>query len=704
MRWLGLFLLWVAVIALAGESGTNVPGGTVHAGDGVFFRGLTPPARLAQGPPPVLKFARPKVTPPDEKTAETIGSRTERLGKSIERLVKLGVRDPALADIEVYLKAAQWIAKHNEFYGERSPAWTLAALDRGLLRASQQARGETPWLHITGQTVTRGYRSLIDGSVQPFAVTYPNNFGADNTKRYRLDVVLHGRDNGLTEVSFLHRQDTSKPASKDLSYVRLDVFGRGNNAYRWAGDRDVWEATNHFLAVETMLGRIKFIDTTKVVLRGFSMGGAGTWHLGLHRPAEFCVIGPGAGFTSTIGYVRGIEKELTDYQRKCLHIYDAVDYAENAFDVPIVAYSGEDDPQIRAARNIETQLKKLGLSARMTHLVAPNLEHSFPEEWEKKVEAECAKYADKDRPEYPRKVRFVTWTLRYPDCHWVHLLSLDRHYDRAAVEAERTDDGFTLTTTNVRVLRLALWPGATREPINVAIDGTKLENVRPYLSRSADLQLYLEKRDGKWASVLPERLQVDRLRSLRKSPGLQGPIDDAFTGPFLCVRGTGQAWNEEVADYAAAGLERFKEEWSKYFRGNLPIKDDTDVTAEDMATRHLILFGDPGSNTLIREMLPRLPLQWTKEKIIWATGKENKEHDARTHVPVLIYPSPVATDRYLVINSGHTFHAPDFEGTNALLYPRLGDRALLRLGGAKKDPLAVEVQDAGLFDDDWRMP
>jgi hypothetical protein len=675
MRWLGLLLLCVALSALAGEA-----------------------------QPPVLKFPRPRVTPPDKKTLDSIESRIEQLTKALERLVKLGVRDPGVADIEIYLKAAKWIVRYNEFFAENSPAWTVAVLDRGLLRASQQARGETPWLHMTGQTVARAYRSGLDGSVQPYAVTYPHNFGADAAKRYRLDVVLHGRDNGLTEVSFLHRHDGSKPAPKDLAYIRLDIYGRGNNAYRWAGEQDVWDATNHFLAVENVLGRIKFIDTTKVVLRGFSMGGAGTWHLGLHRPDQFCVIGPGAGFTSTIGYVCGIDKELTDYQRKCLHIYDAVDYAENAFDVPIVAYSGENDPQIQAARNIEAALKKLGLSGHMTHLIAPKLAHKFPAEWEKKAEAEYARFAEKERPDYPRKVRFVTWTLRYADCHWVHLLSLDRHYERALVEAERTDNGFNVTTSNVRVLRLALWPGADRGSINVTIDGSKLENVRPYLSRSAELQLYLENRDGKWASAQPERLIVDRLRSPRKSPGLQGPIDDVFMGPFLCVRGTGRPWNDEVGGYAAASLERFKEEWSKYFRGDLPLKDDTEVTADDIATRHLILFGDPGSNSLIREALPRLPLQWTKEKVIWPAGKEKKEYDASTHVPVLIYPSPLATDRYVCINSGHTFHAADFEGTNALLYPRLGDRALLRLSAAKKDPLAVEVQDAGLFDDDWRMP
>src|SRR5687767_15243023 len=38
-----------------------------------------------------------------------------------------------------------------------------------------------------------------------------------------------------------------------------------------------------------------------------------------------------------------------------------------------------------------------------------------------------------------------------------------------------------------------------------------------------------------------------------------------------------------------------------------------------------------------------------------------------------------------VLNSGHTFHAKDFQGTNALLYPRLGDYALLKVTSPEKD-------------------
>src|SRR5262249_51782881 len=157
---------------------------------------------------------------------------------------------------------------------------------------------------------------------------------------------------------------------------------------------------------------------------------------------------------------------------------------------------------------------------------------------------------------YVERVRFVTYTLRYPSCNWVEIMGLDKHYDQARVDAARREakDGFTVTTKNVRILRLGLWPGATRAPLTVEIDDQKLEGIRPYLSRSAELFVYLEKKDGKWATVRPERLMVDRLRTPQKVSGLQGPIDDAFTSPFLCVIGKGEAWHERTGDYYKADL------------------------------------------------------------------------------------------------------------------------------------------------------
>src|SRR5262249_53071678 len=114
--------------------------------------------------------------------------------------------------------------------------------------------------------------------------------------------------------------------------------------------------------------------------------------------------------------------------------------------------------------------------------------------------------------------------------------------------------------------------------------------------------------------------------------------------------------------------------------------------------RNLILFGDPGSNRLIAQLLDALPLKWTPKEVTLGP----LSGDAATHVPVLIHPSPLNVERYVVLNSGHTFRAADFLGTNALLYPRLGDYALLKLAD-EKEPLKTEVVGAGLFDEFWKF-
>jgi hypothetical protein len=51
-----------------------------------------------------------------------------------------------------------------------------------------------------------------------------------------------------------------------------------------------------------------------------------------------------------------------------------------------------------------------------------------------------------------------------------------------------------------------------------------------------------------------------------------------------------------------------------------------------------------------------------------------------------------------VINSGHTFEALAFAGTNALLYPRLGDFAVLRVGDR-----GDEVRVSEFFDEHWKL-
>lgn len=655
---------------------------------------------------PAAQYAPPPSVKPSEETLKKIEERIGKLEDAMKLFRREKVQDLILTDVEVYLKAATWITQHNEFYDKRAGDWTIEALERGLMRAGQVKIGEWPWFGRTGSAVIHGYRSLIDGSVQPYAVTLPAGYSKGAVKKWRLEVVLHGRNNSLTEVGFLHQFNGDKPAPKDQDYIRLDVYGRGNNGYRWAGESDVAEAVAHFAGLEgKAMNHAALLDNKRSVLRGFSMGGAGAWHIGLHSPDQWCVISPGAGFTTTLGYLKNLPDKLPSYQEACLHIYDAVDYAENAFDVPIVAYGGEKDPQLQAARNIEERLRSHAprgneKNISMKLLVAPGLAHQFPPEWQKKMAEARREYIDKGREDYPPRVRFVTYTLKYPKCYWVYIWGMERHYEKASVDAQRVEDGFKVTTRHVRAVRLLMPEGATRQAITVHIDGQSVSAV-PYepAANSPALVVDLERRDGHWQAVLPEIIVTRHLRNPQKINNFQGPIDDAFTASFLCVRGTGAPWHEATEEYARANLERFRKEWSKYFRGELPVKDDVEVEVQDIANRHLILFGDPSSNSLIAQILQGLPFSWSKEKITWG----GKDYPAGEHVPVLIYPSPLSPNHYVVLNSGHTFHAEDFQGSNALLYPRLGDYAILKLTGDKNKPLDVKVETAGLFDDFWRL-
>jgi hypothetical protein len=66
----------------------------------------------------------------------------------------------------------------------------------------------------------------------------------------------------------------------------------------------------------------------------------------------------------------------------------------------------------------------------------------------------------------------------------------------------------------------------------------------------------------------------------------------------------------------------------------------------------------------------------------------------------MIFPNPLNPRKYVVLNTGHTFPSEDYAKTNALLYPRLGDYAILRMTGKAAN---YEVATAGLFDEFWRV-
>ena len=626
-----------------------------------FFLLFSAATLFAQAPPPAPVI---NITPDQRHQIE---QKADELEAAL-RPLRGKTPDDLLVDAEVYLKAARWILRYDEFYSKTYVTQTLAVLDTGLERAHQLADGQPSWQKRTGSFV-RAYRSKVDGSIQPYAVIVPENL--DLAKPQWLEVNLHGRGATLNEVSFIYSHDHAKAVPTGHPLIKLDVFGRANVAYRWAGETDVFEA------IESVRKHYN-IDPARIALRGFSMGGAGAWHLGLHHPDDWVVVEAGAGFVETKVHAKVENPPIY------ATIYDVQNSALNAVNTPTVGYGGEDDPQLRASVFVREQLQREGYKfipdglnfktddLNAIFLVGPHTQHKWHPDSKKVSDAFVLK--NENEGIQPRAaMRFVTYTERFNRCFWVNIDQLENEYQRAEVDTKAGDHSdLDVTTHNVTRLTLQPLPHMT----TFVIDGQSFPG-----DRSASF----ENVDGKW-----RKSQASRV--LEKTHGLQGPIDDAFMEAFVCVKPASGAKLTPIDDYALKQLDRFSQEFPKWMRGDVPVKSVADLAASETRDHNVVAFGTPATNPLIARAVKTSPIRWTADSIVIG----NQKFDGATHVLAMIYPNPLNPGKYLVINSGTTFHEADYKGTNALLYPRVGDWAVTDIGTGK-------VVAEGVFDRHWKL-
>ncbi|MDA0587176.1 MAG: prolyl oligopeptidase family serine peptidase [Planctomycetota bacterium] len=596
-------------------------------------------------------------------------------------------------DVSIYAKGVEWCIRHNEFYkpraGNGSTAYVKycdAAIAEGLSRAKLLAAGKSPWFDQVGSTI-RAYTSKVDGSVQPYAVSLPEGFAdAERTHRWPLHVKLHGRGGTRNEVRFFAEHSGQKPV-EGQNWIQLDVFGRTDNAYRWSGETDVFEAIAD-------VRRGYRIDDRRVTLWGFSMGGAGAWHLGLHHPSKWSSVGPGAGFVDFYKYQKQTDKPRPPHQHSALHIYDSVDYTLNLYNVPFVTYGGEDDAQLVASTDMVELAKGLDVPVKL--LIGPGVGHKFHPDSFKEFMAFHAEKSKAGRSGYPgaTSIRFTTWTPKYNRCEWLKIAEQQKHLEQTTVEGGITKNGVViLRTKNAAALQIARDVAA-----EVVIDGARLP-----LASAADQLLpdvYYTLGDDGWKVLsYDESRAFDKNTELHKRQDLQGPIDDAFMSAFVVVTGTGDPWSEAQRDWSDFTLQRFQREFDKWLRGSVPVVKDRDLSEEDIAAKNLILFGDPGSNSVLARVLAKLPVKWTKEGMV----VNGRKFDAETHGLSMIYPNPLNPQKYVVINSGHTMHELDFRASNSWLFPKLGDIAVQKFqkAGSGFDEETVWAEH---FDTEWKLP
>ncbi|MFM2216919.1 MAG: hypothetical protein RL240_1237 [Planctomycetota bacterium] len=630
-----------------------------------------------------------------------------------------------LPDVEIFSRAVEIALNENGFFEtadfDRAKELIAEGLRRSQAISNEQFKTGVPvpyWASLdlaTGRLTVRGFRSKLDGSVQPYGVVAGSGAASG-----RADVWCRGRSEKGLELQFLSTRMKSRDPIPSDGVLMIHPFGRYCNANKLAGEIDTIEAIEHAVGQYS-------IDPQRIAIRGFSMGGAAAWHLAVHYPDRWFAATPGAGFSETPEFLKVFQsEELKPYwfEEKLWQLYDCPVWVRNIRMLPTIAYSGEIDKQKQAADIMAHSSWNLPKEDRfeLTHIVAPNTAHSISAEAKQEIERRLKLLDPGSEPtELPTDFTLTTTTLRYNRAHWISIDALKEHWVPTSIRVNTSlylDK--KLTGTQSFGIRVEPDPGVTQFTIDLPVKAWEPAPVmhveifqggnqvgEEYVKRSSDRSFRATFRaDGsKWTLVSPVEVPS---KGLRKRAGLQGPIDDALLGPFLFVRPSAQGWHSETDQWVQSEFDRAVKEWHRQMRGDVRIKTSEELTASDIQNFNLILWGDPKSNPTIAKVLNvdgvlsgegKLPIEWSEDSV--AIG-QNAKRSSKGHIPLLVYPNPLAPTRYVVFNSSFTYREYDYLN-NARQVPKLPDWAVIDLATPPNGRWPGGIAEADFFDESWQV-
>ena len=682
---------------------------------------------LADGPADNQVASIRPVPPPGievpTEVRESLSKSLEVLKKSIEELSasKEARVQKYLPDVEIFHRAVSLALSENGFFEPADFTRAKELIDEGN-RRSEALRANTPyWTQIVSSPyiTVRGFRSKLDGTVQPYGVVFQSSISASG----RADVWCRGRSEKGLELQFLSTRMKSPDPLPDEGVLMIHPFGRYCNANKLAGEVDTLEALEHAMSQYP-------IDPKRVAIRGFSMGGAAAWHLAVHYPDRWFAATPGAGFSETPDFLKVFQSEALKpywFEEKLWTMHDCPVWVRNLRSVPTIAYSGQIDKQKQAADIMAKASWELPEEERfeLTHIIAPNTAHSISPEAKKEIDRRlrildpASGLLSKRQESREDNVVFTTTTLRYNRAFWVTLDALENHHEPASITA-RFDYPKAPDKSNTIIIgidggitRFTLARDASQlghGSINIYINDMRLIAEKPIgparypfvvlPSSDGSLRVTFKIQDGVWNIASP--IEPDSTELIKKH-GLQGPIDDALMAPFLFVRPTAQGLHPNIDKWVQSEFDRAVAQWHRQMRGDVRIRSSDELKDSDFQNYNLILWGDPKSNPTIAKVLEatgpaKIPLQWNETSIELGSLKLASDK----HVPLMIYPNPLAPERYVVLNSSFTYREYDYLN-NARQVPKLPDWAMIDTTTAPNGRWPGKIVQADFFDEAWKL-
>jgi predicted peptidase len=568
------------------------------------------------------------------------------------------------AQIDALLDTAQFVASYAE---------ALQSTDETLADLRQIAAGNDPYAGATGY-VDRAYRSELDGSLQPYATYVPLDY--DATRSYPLVVMLHGfGGSGPPQGAIRSLLGVGDRPCPDCQHIVVAPANRGNIFYtNRIGEQDVWRAM-------AQVQELYRIDENRVYLTGNSMGGQGTWHLGLHYADRFAAIVPICGSTDWRLWMSDAQLP-GPLRQQVLDAANPINFAENATNLPVLVAHGGADPtvDVEHSRRMVAQLELLGLP--VDYEEYPGVGHVSWNQTYK--DGRILDWFDQHvRDPQPRQVVWSTTDpARYGRHYWVQVQALTGPRVPARIQAHVDQQNtITVTTQNLARFRLDLdqAPVDPSQEIIISIDGTEAFRGVPVadapISFGASAAGFVQRTDDWVPALIPREGQ-----------------HEARSGWRIYVYGT-RGTPVQTTD-ARLTAERLAAP-DPYVDIRYQVKADTAITEQDIDSADLILLGTPATHAVLARLHAELPIQFGPNGI--AVGDEIFSEEDQ--LLVMIYPNPLNRGRYVQILGGT--EAAQFAAAfrlSRLFGMSLGvpDYAILRPDGS--------AVTEGAFDLQWRLP
>jgi len=511
------------------------------------------------------------------------------------------------------------------------------------------------WLQAQSTPRVLTFSSAVDRSQQPYAIYVPRNL--EPGREYPLVVSLHSEDSDhrLNLAQMLGPPARSgfsasalNPPLRDVPFIVACPLARGSMGYQGIAEQDVYD----------MLADVERrfpVDPDRVYLTGISMGGGAALRLAMTRPDLWAAVAP-----------------------LCADALPGADeLAGNLLDVPVRLFHGDLDPIVPVTSSRAWQKRLLDVGVPASYFEFPAVRHNV---WDAVYRngAVLDWFASVRRNPSPERVRFATRSYQYSSAYWLHIDSLTPG-TLATIDARRTAAEIRVETANVD--GFTIWGGAAAA--RVVIDGSAvLVQGAPKAARPPAI-LAFHKTAAGW--------RPGPAAPSGKRAGAEGPMVAAVSSRHIYVYGT-------LGTHTADELEgrrqvaRDAAAWStarSHLSIQLPVKADTEVTAEDLDSANLVLFGTARTNSLIAQFASRFPLALAP--------------DAADYGLLFIFPIGA---RYALVNSGLPWWtgADDAAGAGYSLAPfqfrllaAFGDYVLFRGSVA-------HVIMEGRFDRDWKLP